>query len=197
MEARLTAPAHLQDGEVSCSSQPVCDGPRPHFTLFFYSANSLNHPPSSSPLPSLASSPFSSSLHFTTRTHSVYSYAYSEWLSPSSLSAPVAPPGKHRLGLGGEGGAIAAMTSLPFHGPVLRGHKCGSARGWSHPLGSYTIKPHCHCFAMISLTLFGTQKWLFFPTTGNSFSLLFESLSVVIYSFLRRLKTFYCRLHLI
>lgn len=117
---------------------------------------SIIFPPPLLPPSPPSSFPFSSSFYFTTRTHSVYSYAYSERLSPSSLSAPVPSPPLPRgnTGLGGEVGAIAAMTSLPFHGPVLRRHKCGAARGWSHPLGSYRIKPHCHCFAVISLTLF-------------------------------------------
>lgn len=73
---------------------------------------SVIYPPTP-PLPS--SSPFSSSFHFTTRTHSIYSYAYSEWLSPSSLNAP-APPGETQAwaGRGGGGGQIATMTSLLF-----------------------------------------------------------------------------------
>ncbi|KAA8594137.1 hypothetical protein FQN60_004971 [Etheostoma spectabile] len=64
------------------------------------------------------------------------------------------PLGKHK----GKG-VVVVMTSFPVCRIGLWGRKCGSARG--NPLCSYRNKPHCHCFAMHSVTLFGQHRQLF------------------------------------
>lgn len=57
-----------------------------------------------------------------------------------------------------EEGVIVVMTSLPFSRIGLWGHKCGSPMAWptlSAPL-CYRNHPPCHCFTMVSVTVWAT-----------------------------------------